>query len=101
MIKMTKEEIKDFLDNYRQYYVITGKRLKDGLEDDEIVLKMQQIDDMIECLPYEEHYVIIEHFCALTSLRKISRKLHCSRTKINNIIKRAIDLMYVCSQDEI
>lgn len=101
MIKMTKEEIKDFLENYRQYYIITEKRLNDGLEDDGLVLKMQQIDDMIECLPYEEHYVVTEHFCALTSLRKISRKMQYSRTKINNIIKRAIDLMFVCSQDEI
>ena len=101
MIKMNKEEIKDFLDNYRQFYVITEKRLKDGMEDDELVLKMQQIDDMIECLPYEEHYVVTEHFCALTSLRKIARKWQFSRTKINNIIKRAIDLMYICSQDEI
>lgn len=101
MIKMTKEEIKDFLDNYRQYYVITEKRLKDGLEDDELVLKMQQIDDMIECLPHEEHYVVTEHFCSLMSLRQIARKWQCSRTKVNNIIKRAIDLMYICSQDEI
>ena len=43
MIKMTREEIKDFLDNYRQYYVITEKRLNDGLEEDELVLKMQHL----------------------------------------------------------
>ena len=101
MIKMTKEEIKDFLDNYRRYYVITEKRLNDGLEEDELVLKMQQIDDMIECLPLYEKIVVTEHYCELKSLRKIARKWQFSRTKLNNIIKHAIDLMYICSQDEI
>ncbi len=101
MIKMTKEEIKDFLENYRKYYVITEKRLHEGLEDDELVVKMQQIDELIECLPSIEKKVLLERFWELTSLRKISRELRCSRTRVNSIIERAIDLMNICSHDKI
>lgn len=93
---MTKSEIKEYLENYRDKKTVAEFKIKQGETESRVVKCIKGLEDCLESLPDGLGDILRQIYFDGKSIRKISDKVYCSRMTLARKRDKAIDLMAVC-----
>lgn len=96
---MTKIEIIEFLENYRDKKTLAEFKIKRGESEDRIVVCVKAIEDCMKALPDGLGEILKDLYFYKQSLRKMAEKHYSSKNTIAKRRNEAIDLMSVCLSD--
>ncbi len=96
---MTKIEIKDYLENYRDRKTIAEFKLKQGDADHRIVICVKAIEDCLQSLPDGLGEILRMIYIERKSLRKISAQHYYCKDTIAKRRDEALAVMEVCLSD--
>ncbi len=93
---MTKSEIKEYLENYRDKKTVAEFKIKQGETESRVVRCIKGIEDCLESLPDGLGDILRQLYFDGKSIRKVSEKLYFSRMTLARKRDKAIELMAVC-----
>lgn len=95
---MTSDEVKDYLENYRERKTIAGYKSKNGIID-LTVIRVQAIESCMTSLPDGLGEILRMIYQDGLSLRKISKKHFFSKDTIARRRDEAIQIISECLSD--
>lgn len=96
---MTKIEVKDYLENYRDRRAVADFKLKQGDDSHRIVVCVKAIDDCIKTLLDGMGEIIRMVYIERKSLRKIAALHYFCKDTIAKLRDQAVDIMANCLCD--
>lgn len=93
---MTRSEIKEYLENYRDKKTVAEFKIKQGETESRVVKCIKGIEDCLEFLPDGLGDVLRQIYFDGKSIRKVSEQVYYSRMTLARKRDKALDLMAVC-----